>query len=353
MIAPSYSKACRRDVDRLLAKGGSLSAYRSNPDYPIGPALGSWAWKLECRAEQMFGIDHAVACQSGTTALWAAIAAAGFPPGEIITTAFTFSATPASIRWAGHAPVFADVDELTHCLDPLSVKRMMSPRTVALMPVDLFGGLADYSQLASLGVPIIEDACQAVGARRDGTWAGNFGLAGAYSFNGAKNVPAGEAGMLVTRDADLARRARLLISHGESFQDAAIGFNGRVNELTACVAWHGLKDVVKMNQRRARLAATVHKIAARVGATVPVPGPVTDTHALYVCPVHATDPAHRKRVALEFTRLGFQVQPGYIRPPLHRYPAFRACRRDGELPMTQWLADQGLLLVTQAPEDTI
>lgn len=108
---PRYSAACRRDVDRLLRKGGSLSAYRSNPDYPIGPAEGSWAWRLERHAEEMFGAKHVVACSSGTMALQAALFAMNLPAGsEVVTTPFTFSATAATIIRAGLLPVFADVD---------------------------------------------------------------------------------------------------------------------------------------------------------------------------------------------------------------------------------------------------
>lgn len=355
MIQPSYSRACRQAVDHLLARGGSLSAYRSSPAFPVGPAEGSWAWKLERLAEEMFHIPYAVACQSGTTALWAAIAAANLQRGgEIITTAFTFSATPASILWAGHRPVFADVLPETACLDPDSVHRMLSPQTRAILPVDLFGGIADYKGLSAFGVPIIEDACQAVGAKRNGTWAGGFGLVGTYSFNGAKNVPAGEAGMLVTALPEIAEGARRLISHGENWDHADIGFNGRLNELTACVAWHGLSEVLYGNTRRRRLAEALRVVVAACGAEMlPIgrDGADTHAHALYVCPF-VVKKRPRKEVADALRQRGLQVSEGYIRPPLHEYRAFRRFQRDA-LPVTERLSRETLLLVTQAPEDTI
>lgn len=335
---PAYSAACRQDVDRLLRKGGSLSAYRANPDFLVGPARGSWAWKLERLAEKQFQIPHAVACNSGTMALWVALMAANLSPkGEIITTAFTFSATPAAIRWAGYEPVFADVLD-TGCMDPQSAQRMVSSRTVAVMPVDLFGQLCDYAQLKRLGLPIIEDSCQAVGAKRDGTWAGGFGLAGAYSFNGAKNVPAGEAGMLVTRDAAVARRARLMISHGENFGEGSIGLNGRLNELTACVAWHGMKSVLAQNAARRRRVAEI--LAQKVGLD----------HACYVYGWTGWD---RARIAKKLRQQGCQISEGYIQPPLHQYPAFKDCRRDGILPTTTRLSSESLLLLLSAPVDTL
>lgn len=219
---PNYSPSCRKAVDELLRKGGSLSAYRANKDYGSGPTEGSYAYRLEREIEKRFKVKHAVACNSGTAALHAAIVAALGKPrsaaSEVIVSPYTFSATAAAILHAGYTPVFADVDPYTFCISKETVKRVISKRTKAILPVHLFGGLADVDGLLSFGVPVIEDACQAVGAKDSkGRYSGTVGLAGAYSFNGSKNVPAGEAGCLVTNSTKVAEYARLLMNHSENF----------------------------------------------------------------------------------------------------------------------------------------
>jgi dTDP-4-amino-4,6-dideoxygalactose transaminase len=192
-------------------------------------------------AERMFGVRHVVVCSSGTMALEAMLCGACLPSGsEIVTSPYTFSATAAAILHAGHQPIFADVD-LTGCLDPKTV----GAHDVA-MPVDLFGRVASRAYYGM----ILADSCQAVGAYRGMAGA----LAAAWSMNGQKNIPAGEAGAMLTDDPDLAYLARRRISHGENCLHATTGLNGRLNELTACVAYFGLLNVHKLNVWRRRLA---------------------------------------------------------------------------------------------------
>lgn len=373
---PRYSAACRRDVDALLRKGGSLSAYRSNPEHPVGPREGSWAWRLEREAERMFGARHVIACNSGTMALQAALHALAVPRGgEVITTPYTFSATTAAIVHAGLTPVFADVDEWG-CLDLESAKLVANLRTVAILPVDLFGHVAAdrfHGQcrrrlrcfpgpplpLDFGGVPVIEDACQAVGAKGK-LPAGQNGAVGAFSFNGAKNVPAGEAGALVTADDALAHRARLWISHGENFgwsgdgdnwgRASTVGLNGRLNELTACVAYHGLRSVLANNARRRELARVLRRsLSGRTDLALPD----EDGHALYVYPVILAEGVDRAAFVKGMRAGGIEVGEGYIRPPLHQYPAFRQYQRI-PLPMVEALSERRLCLLSQVrPPATI
>lgn len=343
-------------MDRLLASGGGLSAYRSNPNFPdwTGPSKGSWAYRLERLAEDTFNVRHAIAVNSGTMAIMAALKGMDMEPGEIITTPYTFSASASSILYMGHTPVFADVEPLHYCLDPASVEKLITKKTRAIMPVDLFGGLADYGRLKRLDLPIIQDACQAVGASKK--WL--YGDVATWSFNGAKNVPAGEAGMLVTNDDGIAGRARLFISHGENFLQARprllqdgdrenIGINGRLNEPTACIAYYGMKGVHANNARRRVLASELYRLL-RHRTELQLMGPdEIYHHALYVYPFRLVDRTliSRRTFLERLKRMGVEAGGGYITPPLHKYGPLPGARTP--LRTVEELSEQSLVLLSQ------
>ena len=341
---PFVSETCRIEMRQLLVRGGSLSAYRANPNWPLGPVEDSWAWRLERLLEQLFGIANVAVCMNGTMALMAALYAAQLEPGEIITSPFSFSATPAAIRLTGHEPVFADIDPVTFCLDPIRVQQMITPRTRAILPVDLFGRLANYGALTCLGLPIIEDASQAVGAMHGGKFAGSFGLVAAVSFNGAKNVPAGEAGAVLTNNHAIAERVRLFLNHGENFGAVDVGMNGRLNEPTALVAFHGAQEVLARNEKRRELAQIL------IEELSGVPGirgfPDLSGHALYVFPLVLDKTVNRAAFAERLRKVGVEIGQGYITPTLSAYMAFEKCRRSA-LPVAEELSGQTLCLLTQ------
>lgn len=285
----------------------------------------------------------------------AAIKGLNLQPGsEIITTPYTFSASAASILYMGHTPVFADVEPRHYCLDPDSIGKVITSKTAALMPVDLFGGLADYGRLKQFAYPIIQDACQAVGASKK--WL--YGDVATWSFNGAKNVPAGEAGMLVTNDDNIAKRARLFISHGENFLQARprqfqdgdrenIGINGRLNEPTACIAYYGMKEVHANNARRRVLASELYRLLRhRVELQLMGPDEITH-HALYVYPFRLVDRTNlSRRTFLErLKKLGVEAGGGYITPPLHKYGPLPGARIP--LRTVEELSEQSLVLLSQ------
>src|SRR5687767_14101648 len=138
---PNYSPTCRKAVNELLKKGGSLSAYRANPLFPTwtGPLEGSYAYRLEREIEKRFKVKHAVAVNSGTAALHAGLAGLDLRGGEVVTSPYTFSATVSAILLAGGVPRFADVDPYTFCITKETVKRVLTRRTKAILPVSLFG----------------------------------------------------------------------------------------------------------------------------------------------------------------------------------------------------------------------
>jgi perosamine synthetase len=285
----------------------------------------------------------------------AAIKGLNLPPGsEIITTPYTFSASAASILYMGHTPVFADVTSRDYTLDPDSIGKVITAKTAALMPVDLFGGLADYGRLKQFAYPIIQDACQAVGASKK--WL--YGDVATWSFNGAKNVPAGEAGMLVTNRDDVAKRARLFISHGENFLQARprmlqdgdrenIGINGRLNEPTACIAYYGMKEVHANNARRRVLASELYRLL-RHRAELQLLGPdEIYHHALYVYPFRLVDRTRLSRSTFlaRLKKLGVEAGGGYITPPLHKYGPLPGARTP--LRTVEELSEQSLVLLSQ------
>lgn len=215
-----------------------------------------------------FEVPFAIPISSATIGLGVALAAAGIGPGdEVIVPAISFSATANAVLLFNAIPVFADVDPLTFCLDPAAAEAVVTPRTRAIMPVHLAGNLADMDAIGKLatahGLKVIEDAAQAIGATWDGAMAGTVGDAGVFSFQQSKNIMTGEGGMIVTHDAEIARRARLILNHGEAVLDGdhadheianIVGLNFRMPELCAALGRAQLAKLDRVNKLRTRNA---------------------------------------------------------------------------------------------------
>ena len=156
--------------------------------------------------------------------------------------------------------------------------------------------------------------------------------------------------MVLTKDRDFAQRARLWLSHAENFGTDWVGTNGHLNELSACLAWHGLRAVKKRNAIRQRRAALLNRLLKDIEQIRVFPDP--EDHAFYVYPLILHAGVDRARLVRALTKLGVETQPGYITPPLHEYPAFRNCRR-APLPVTEELSRATLLLLpTQITSET-
>ena len=317
----------------LLRDGTSLTALRANPKAGPAPREGSWCWRLERLAERMEPGRHAVACANATLGLTAALLALELPDGaRVATTAFTFSATATAIVHAGLTPEFFDVhpERMTMDADRLDGDELIK----AAVPVDLFG----RTHCGPWVVPCIQDASQAVGS--DGAGLKAAGDLVVWSFNGRKNVPAGEGGMILVRDPELTHRARLWLRHGECFGAQRPGTNGHLGEFAACVAYHGLQRVGMRNRVRQRRAALLTRLLE--GCPVRV-FPDPSDHAFYTYPLILEPSVDRQRLVGALLRLGVRTQPGYIQPPLHEYPAFR--RHARPLPVTEELSRKTLLLL--------
>ena len=349
MTWPSYSATTRKAVNDLLKRGGSLSAYRANKDYGVEPVKGSYAYRMERELEKRFNVKHAVLVNSGTAALHGALAGLRGPRGDVVTSPYSFSATVSAIILAGFNPVFADVDQATFCITKESVSRVITKNTKAILPVHLFGGLADVDSLKSFGVPVVEDACQAVGAHvQSGKFSGGLGYAGAYSFNGGKNVPAGECGALVTNDSRCAEEARYLSNHGENFGRESVGLNYRPNEVTACIAYHGLLELEDRNQRRIDLAKAVDDNLTNMFSPR---WPTDGSHVYYVHPIRLQSRyLPRERFIKRMAKHGIPVGAGYIQPTLQHYKAFRKYAR-GPLPVVEELSSKTLCILSTLTPD--
>ncbi len=185
---------------------------------------------------------HCVAVNSGTSALHLSVLALGIKPGdEVIMPSFSFAATANSVAITGGVPVFVDIEPGSFCLDPAAIEAAITERTVAIMPVHLYGHPADMDRILSIatrhGLAVIEDAAQAVASSLNGKPAGSFGATACFSFYPTKNSHSVEGGMIVTPDAAVARTLKLLRSQGmlEQYKNEIVGLNNRMSDVHAAV----------------------------------------------------------------------------------------------------------------------
>jgi dTDP-4-amino-4,6-dideoxygalactose transaminase len=226
-------------------------------------AGGPFVTRFEEDFAEFCGVPHAVGVGSGTDALWLALVALGIGPGdEVITVPMTFIATAEAISRAGATPVFVDIDEKTYTMDPAGLERALTPRTKAILPVHLFGQMADMEPILAFAkqhrLHVLEDAAQAHGASNRGRRAGSIGVAGCFSFYPGKNLGAfGEAGAVTTADDELANRMRILRDHGQSkkYDHGVIGWNCRMDGIQAAVLQVKLRELDQNNAKRRKIAA--------------------------------------------------------------------------------------------------
>jgi len=248
------------DVGRLEAEY-VMAALRSGWVAPVGPDLDLFEREVAGRV----GVPHAVAVNSGTAALHLALMGVGAGPGDVVVVpTLTFVATANAAVYTGATPIFADCDTTTGNLDAELLSGLLAglhaegASVRAVLTVDLFGCCADYERIIPLcdryGVPVIEDAAEAVGATHRGRQAGSFGRAAALSFNGNKIMTTSAGGMLLTADAGLAARARRLASQArlpvEHYEHAEIGYNYRLSNVLAALGRAQLRRLDEMIARR-------------------------------------------------------------------------------------------------------
>jgi dTDP-4-amino-4,6-dideoxygalactose transaminase len=295
------------------------------------------------------GTRCCVGTSNGLDALRLGLLAAGIEPGdEVIVPANTFVATFEAVAQAGAVPVAVDVSEADYNLDPALAERAVTERTRFLLPVHLYGQLADMTALLALadahGLRVVEDACQAHGAERDGKRAGSTGTAAAFSFYPAKNLgAAGDAGALVTSDEQLAETARALREHGEveKYRSAYPGYTARLDTIQAMVLSRKLPLLAEWNGRRADAAEFYDEALEGLGDLRLPPRPPGSSPVWHLYVVRT---ARRAELADFLAGRGISTGRHYPEPP-HVSQAFRwLADGPGSFPVAEALADELLSL---------
>jgi dTDP-4-amino-4,6-dideoxygalactose transaminase len=320
----------------LLEQEYVMAALRSGWVAPVGPDLDAFEREVAARA----GVAHAVAVNSGTAALHLALLGVGAGPGcTVVVPTLTFAATAYAVVYTGAAPVFVDCDAATGNLDPAMLADLLAElaaegrRVRAVLTVDLFGRCADYDRILPLceryGVPVIEDAAEALGATYRGRPAGSFGRAAALSFNGNKILTTAGGGMLLTADRDLAERARYLATQArmpaDHYEHVDIGYNYRLSNLLAALGRAQLCRLDEMMARRRELRNHYVKLFAAADG-VRILGDSDDANA-WLTPI-VVDPAVAGWSATELAAhlAADQVETRPVWKPMHLQPVFDGAR---------------------------
>ena len=235
--------------------------------YILGPEVN----ELEAAFAKFTGAKHVITCSSGSDALLLALQALDIGAGdEVLTTPFTFFATAGAIARLGAKPVFVDIEPKTFNINPAGIATKITKRTKAILPVHLFGQCADMDAILKFGLPVVEDAAQAIGAKYQGRQAGTMGTVGTFSFFPTKNLGgAGDGGALTTNDDQLAARLRSLRVHGSErrYYHDEIGMNSRLDTLQAAVLLVKLRHLDAWAQARQDHAAQYNRRLAGVVET--------------------------------------------------------------------------------------
>jgi dTDP-4-amino-4,6-dideoxygalactose transaminase len=285
-----------------------------------------------------YGYKHVISMNSASTALQAAVGAAGIEPGdEVICSPYSMSVSATAALFYGGIPVFADLDPNSICIDPASIEKNITPRTKAIIVVHLLGFPAQMDKIMEIakprGIKVIEDAAQAPGSMLKGRYVGSWGDLGIFSLNFHKHIHTGEGGMIVTNDDNLALRCQLIRNHGENAVEVfgvedisnIIGSNYRLTEIQAAIASEQMKKLDNLLIHRRALAAYMNKRLSDIkGLTMQVL-PVDRTHAYYLFPFRYDEvimgvprSAFLKAVSAELPKpTGWETTPlaeGYVRP---------------------------------------
>ena len=320
-------------------------------------SLGPKVQEFEAAFTARLGRRHAVACNSGTSALHLAWRALGLSPGdEVITTPFSFIASSNSIMFEGGKPVFVDVDPQTWQIDAKLVDGAISHRTRAILPVDVFGATPDMDTIAGLAerknLRVVEDSCEALGTRYKGRAAGSLGEVGVFGFYPNKQITTGEGGMLVTDDDEIAALARSVRNQGRDpeggwLAHARLGFNFRLCDINCAIGVEQMRRLDEIMAKRARVADWYLERLTDEGRLQlqTIPRDVSINWFVFV--VRLTDdytPAQRDAILDELRRRGIGCSNYFT--PIHLQPLYReqlGCE-PGDFPVTEALSERTIAL---------
>lgn len=335
---PSYrtlGEEEKRAVNAVL-DDGVLSQFLGawSPDFLGGPRVRA----LEDSWARHFGVQHAVSVNSATSGLYAAVGALGIGPGdEVIVSPYTMTASATAAIIYGAIPVFADIDPETFCITAETIRARLSPRTKAVIVVDIFGHPADFDPIMELArehdLAIIEDCAQAPGALYRKKAAGTLGHIGIYSLNYHKTIHCGEGGIVVTDDPALAERLQLIRNHGEAVVKAKgieditnlVGFNYRMTEIEAAIAGEQLKKLPALvATRQANADHLTRQLTGLSGLQTPIIRPGC-THGWYLYTLKydaKTTGIPRATLATALRAEGIDIREAYVEP-LYLQPLYQ------------------------------
>ena len=314
--------------------------------------LGPEVTAFEQEVADYVGCKFAIGCASGSDALLLSLMAVGVGAGdEVITVAFTFGATAGAIARLGAVPVFVDIDPTTYNLDPVVLERAITKKTKAILPVHLFGLPAEMNAVLDIsrrhGIPIIEDAAQAIGAEYHGKKVGTLGATGCFSFFPSKNLGgAGDGGLVITDDADLARRLGLLRVHGSriKYEYELLGMNSRLDAIQAAILRVKLQHLDDWAEDRRRNASRYCDLLLQAGLNANVRVPIEPIGSRHVYNQFTIRTADRDTLRDFLQSNGIPTEV-YYPFPLHLQPAFAGpSHRSGSLLQTEQASREVLSL---------
>jgi perosamine synthetase len=316
--------------------------------------LGPMADRFERAFAGFCGTRHAAAVSSGTSGLHLAVRLHGIGPGdEVVTTPISFVASANAVLFERGTPVFADVDERTFNLDPAAVEAAISPRTKAILAVHIFGYPAPIEAINDIaarhGLAVIEDAAEAVGARRRGARIGTHGNLAVFAFYPNKQMTTGEGGMVTTDDPGQHAQLKSLSNQGRSdtgdwLEHDRLGFNYRMDELSAAVGVGQMERLEEILAARAAVARRYDELLAGIdGVITPAPGIDGDERSWFVYVIRLDDALDRNAVMAALQARGVACKP-YL-PAVHLQPFYRSLGHgEGECPMAEAIARSTLAL---------
>jgi dTDP-4-amino-4,6-dideoxygalactose transaminase len=327
----------------------AIAGVLESSQFVLGPEVAAFEEEFAayCNAK------HGIAVNSGTSALHLALLATGIAPGEeVITVPFTFVASVSAIVYAGARPVLVDIEAESFNIDVTQIERAITPRTKAILPVHLFGQPADMDAILEIarrrGLTVIEDAAQAHGAEYKGRRVGALGELGCFSFYPGKNLGAyGEGGIVVTNNAEYARKIRMLRNWGEErrYEHLIKGYNYRMEGIQGAILRVKLRHLAEWTEARRAHAAVYDRLLAESG----VKTPKTMPYARHVCHVYAI--RSQERDALQRALAEREIQTGIHYPtPVHLLPAFADLGyHKGDFPVAE-AASREVLSLPMYPE---
>lgn len=300
-------------------------------------AQGSKVNEFECSFAEYTGTEFAVAVNSGTAALHAALLAHGIGKGdEVITTPFTFIATSNSILFTGAKPVFADIKRDTFNIDPDKIVEKITKKTKAILSVHLYGQPADMDAITKIAdecnLDIIEDACQAHGAGYKGKKVGSFGT-GTFSFYPTKNMTTGEGGMITTDDESIAKKARLIREHGsgKKYYHEMLGYNYRMTDIAAAIGIVQLNKLEIFNKKRIANAAFLSENLKDIH-TINIPKIRRNVKHVFHQYTVRTDDRDALLNRLKNNGIGYGI---YYPVPVHKQALYSELGFDDKLPVAE------------------